>query len=252
MAYMWQKPRGIQKPKANLMDFVHRTTMCKFYQTGRCTKGYSCTFAHSEDQLQSQPDLYKTSLCSKFTRKGFCKNGDQCKYAHGTEELRDPIMNQVPSQEAPLKHWFPQELQMEREPSKQSTQSSQSSQSFEGFALDFSVRIRDWSEAAEAEEYSDAPSPIRKEVKKEKEEKEAEDLEELSSDETCTPSASGSGDADWSPDSLAASLASLASLDWSPQVTEPEQVRIKNTFLEFGCPKDETTLRRSSSVPDLR
>ena len=28
MAYMWQKPRGIQKPKANLLDFVHRTTMC--------------------------------------------------------------------------------------------------------------------------------------------------------------------------------------------------------------------------------
>ena len=131
-----------------------------------------------------------------------------------------------------------------REQSKQSTRSSassQSPQSFAGFALDFSVRIRDWSEA-EAE-YSEVP-----EVKKGEKEKEAEEMEELSSDETCTPSASGS--ADWSPDSLAASLASL---DWSPQVTESEHVRIKNTFLEFGEPsKDENPLRRSSSVPDLR
>ena len=40
-----------------------------------CMFAFLCTSAF-QDQLQSQPDLYKTSLCSKFTRKGFCKNGD--------------------------------------------------------------------------------------------------------------------------------------------------------------------------------
>jgi len=66
----------------------HKTRMCKFFITGACSRGASCVFAHQDDELQHQPDLYRTRLCNSYWRSGFCKNGNDCCYAHGKNNLR--------------------------------------------------------------------------------------------------------------------------------------------------------------------
>jgi len=96
-----------------------KTRLCRFYP--KCSKGKSCPFAHSKDELQAVPDLAKTKLCYNYFRRkcndsnckfahgyqelrategvyktelcrwwsyGTCKAGDSCRYAHGVEELR--------------------------------------------------------------------------------------------------------------------------------------------------------------------
>lgn len=67
---------------------LSKTKMCKFHAAGNCTKGASCSFAHTQSDLQGRPDLQKTNLCLAFQRNGFCREGSACKYAHGQEELR--------------------------------------------------------------------------------------------------------------------------------------------------------------------
>jgi len=69
-------------------DMFHKTKMCKFNQTGSCTRGRDCAFAHSTLELQHLPDLYKSHLCVRFSLSGSCKKGVACPYAHGVQELR--------------------------------------------------------------------------------------------------------------------------------------------------------------------
>ena len=38
-------------------------------------------------------DLYKTQLCRTFQETGTCSYGDRCKFAHGEAELRQPGQN---------------------------------------------------------------------------------------------------------------------------------------------------------------
>eukprot|EP00931_Biecheleriopsis_adriatica_P087495 TRINITY_DN61959_c0_g1_i1.p1 TRINITY_DN61959_c0_g1~~TRINITY_DN61959_c0_g1_i1.p1 ORF type:complete len:1392 (-),score=331.78 TRINITY_DN61959_c0_g1_i1:32-4207(-) len=116
----------------------HKTKMCAFNKSNKCTMGASCPFAHSKEELQQMPDLKKTKLCYNFYRKkcndakckfahgyselratqtvyrtelcrwwaaGSCKAGDSCRYAHGLEELR----TLVPQVSSP--HQLPEELQ---------------------------------------------------------------------------------------------------------------------------------------------
>jgi len=66
----------------------YKTKMCKFYETGACTRGYECVYAHSMCELQQVPDLRKSELCAQFTFAGSCNKGDACRFAHGTKELR--------------------------------------------------------------------------------------------------------------------------------------------------------------------
>merc|ERR1719235_2433696 len=63
-----------------------KTQLCRFHLKGICCKGESCSYAHSETELQPAPDLAKTKKCRTLILKGICKNPD-CKYAHGREEL---------------------------------------------------------------------------------------------------------------------------------------------------------------------
>eukprot|EP00929_Paragymnodinium_shiwhaense_P002192 TRINITY_DN1023_c0_g2_i1.p1 TRINITY_DN1023_c0_g2~~TRINITY_DN1023_c0_g2_i1.p1 ORF type:complete len:638 (-),score=141.87 TRINITY_DN1023_c0_g2_i1:199-2112(-) len=64
-----------------------RTKMCKFHILGMCTKGDQCHFAHSQDQMEHLPDLFRTKLCKTLINTGSCTEPD-CRYAHNKEELR--------------------------------------------------------------------------------------------------------------------------------------------------------------------
>lgn len=83
---------NLEKPKQqvsgkNRKHFL-KTELCRFYP--RCKKGDECPFAHSEVELQDQPDLTKTALCTAW-RRGRCPHeSGACKFAHGVWELRDP------------------------------------------------------------------------------------------------------------------------------------------------------------------
>eukprot|EP00440_Ansanella_granifera_P039241 gb/GFBE01042574.1/.p1 GENE.gb/GFBE01042574.1/~~gb/GFBE01042574.1/.p1 ORF type:complete len:385 (+),score=40.83 gb/GFBE01042574.1/:1-1155(+) len=79
-----------------VLDTLKCTKLCKFYFANRCKRGNDCSFAHSEQELQQQPDLLATRLCAKFLWKGRCKDGVSCRFAHGHDELRAlPPGNQV-------------------------------------------------------------------------------------------------------------------------------------------------------------
>jgi hypothetical protein len=79
------------KNKTNHQKFrnLKCTKLCKFFFGPGCTKGENCMFAHTEDDLQTTPDLYKTQICKDW-KKGNCPLGDLCRHAHGFEELRRP------------------------------------------------------------------------------------------------------------------------------------------------------------------
>lgn len=63
--------------------------------------GDQCNFAHSELELRSTPNLYKTALCNSFM-SGECKLGEYCRFAHGEGELR-----MKPITEPPISTYFP-------------------------------------------------------------------------------------------------------------------------------------------------
>ena len=74
-----------------------KTQMCKNWtETGSCSYGDKCSFAHSEEQIRSgreqriisQNPLYKTQLCKMFAEEDFCELGNNCHFAHGSDELR--------------------------------------------------------------------------------------------------------------------------------------------------------------------
>ncbi|KAF4669887.1 hypothetical protein FOL47_002318 [Perkinsus chesapeaki] len=71
-----------------------KTKMCpKLRMTSNgewaCPQGDRCSFAHSESELRSLPNLTKTAICyEQVYGKCGCKNGSRCKYAHSEEELR--------------------------------------------------------------------------------------------------------------------------------------------------------------------
>lgn len=76
--------------------FFKATQLCKFFVSGKCTRGTDCNFAHGQESLKQQPDLYKTQLCKSFDKSGECMMGDECMYAHGRGELRRSWANSKP------------------------------------------------------------------------------------------------------------------------------------------------------------
>ena len=70
-----------------MQDKCFKTRRCLFYEQGRCDRGDSCAFAHSDVELRDVPDLKKTKLCTVW-KKGHCRAGSKCNYAHGNEDLR--------------------------------------------------------------------------------------------------------------------------------------------------------------------
>jgi len=64
-----------------------KTKMCKFHLLGACSRGSFCAFAHTQDELESLPDLSCTKMCRALAGGGFCRD-PACRYAHSAEELR--------------------------------------------------------------------------------------------------------------------------------------------------------------------
>mmetsp|Transcript_86815 Transcript_86815/g.156365 ORF Transcript_86815/g.156365 Transcript_86815/m.156365 type:complete len:337 (-) Transcript_86815:98-1108(-) len=65
-----------------------KTRYCKFFREGKCMRGDRCTFAHGNDDIRPEPNLFRTSLCFDFIRSGVCRVGINCKFAHSAGELR--------------------------------------------------------------------------------------------------------------------------------------------------------------------
>jgi len=70
------------------MHSLEKTKLCKYFFNGRCMHGVKCNFAHGSEELQTQPNLFKTELCTDFMQSGACRFGGTCRFAHGFVELR--------------------------------------------------------------------------------------------------------------------------------------------------------------------
>ncbi|CEL99234.1 unnamed protein product [Vitrella brassicaformis CCMP3155] len=74
----------------------HKTRLCRWYDPdttkNRCYWGAACRYAHGPEDLRSQPDLRKTSLCPHIQRSSTYSRPDcgnpHCQYAHSLAELR--------------------------------------------------------------------------------------------------------------------------------------------------------------------
>jgi len=62
-----------------------------FFASQKCTRGESCTFGHSAEEVQPQPDWHRRQLCRSFMQTGLCTNGEGCHHAHGRDDLRRTI-----------------------------------------------------------------------------------------------------------------------------------------------------------------
>jgi len=81
-------------PQAAVPNF--KTTPCKFFALGQCTKGDACTFIHPGAEAAPAPN-YKTVPC-KFWPLGQCTKGDACTFVHeGVETAWQP----APAWQAP-------------------------------------------------------------------------------------------------------------------------------------------------------
>ncbi len=43
-----------------------KTKMCPHIEDGQCTRGPTCNYAHSQEELREVPNLKKTKLCQLF------------------------------------------------------------------------------------------------------------------------------------------------------------------------------------------
>eukprot|EP00931_Biecheleriopsis_adriatica_P120342 TRINITY_DN9545_c0_g1_i1.p1 TRINITY_DN9545_c0_g1~~TRINITY_DN9545_c0_g1_i1.p1 ORF type:complete len:507 (+),score=72.37 TRINITY_DN9545_c0_g1_i1:7-1527(+) len=79
-------------------SILRKTKLCSFYQAGVCSRGVSCSFAHSPEELMQQPDFSKTRLCESYTKSGMCVHGKLCTFAHGVDDLRGARNNRSVAQ----------------------------------------------------------------------------------------------------------------------------------------------------------
>lgn len=93
MANMWgMKGKGgkgvfgvqqpmFQKKEPQAGDSNFKTTICKFFLSGQCTKGDGCTFSHGEEEGAQMPPEQNETMC-KFYPEGRCTKGASCPFKH--------------------------------------------------------------------------------------------------------------------------------------------------------------------------
>lgn len=68
---------------------------------GKCSKGDSCLFAHTLNEVRFHPLKFKMSLCADFIASGQCKN-IVCHQAHFQHELRQKSTMDMSQPNAPM------------------------------------------------------------------------------------------------------------------------------------------------------
>mmetsp|Transcript_13876 Transcript_13876/g.37745 ORF Transcript_13876/g.37745 Transcript_13876/m.37745 type:complete len:441 (-) Transcript_13876:141-1463(-) len=100
--------------------FPFKTKLCTHFESGFCSRGAACTFAHGKEELGTvrpsgppgllqavagnrnmptmpalggpsqppRPESYKKKLCSAYQELAMCPDGDECDLAHGIDELK--------------------------------------------------------------------------------------------------------------------------------------------------------------------
>ncbi|VDN21490.1 unnamed protein product [Gongylonema pulchrum] len=65
---------------------AYKTSLCNaFRDTGECSYGLQCRFAHGIGELRPAPEphpKYKTQLCNKYVLYGSCPYGFRCQFIH--------------------------------------------------------------------------------------------------------------------------------------------------------------------------
>ncbi|CAK0860911.1 unnamed protein product [Prorocentrum cordatum] len=69
-------------------QLLNKTRLCSFYESGTCTRGEHCGFAHGRDALRKAPDFSFTQRCRSFAETGTCSQGNVCTFAHAPGQLR--------------------------------------------------------------------------------------------------------------------------------------------------------------------
>jgi hypothetical protein len=57
---------------------IRKTKICIYHLNGKCIRASNCQFAHSEEELKSPPNLYKTRLCLEYSLNNTCAKDSQC------------------------------------------------------------------------------------------------------------------------------------------------------------------------------
>lgn len=76
----------------NALYSYYKTELCKLWESGSCSWGDKCAFAHGKKELLQKPDIsfyYKTKKCKSFWNAGYCKYGQRCCFIHNETKLKN-------------------------------------------------------------------------------------------------------------------------------------------------------------------
>ena len=79
-----QKEMRATKKRVEAKKIFHKTSLCRFYGHGACSRGDGCGFAHGVKELQPKLDLSRTRWCDE----GENCTRQRCQFAHSWSEFR--------------------------------------------------------------------------------------------------------------------------------------------------------------------
>eukprot|EP00928_Gymnodinium_smaydae_P020143 TRINITY_DN1778_c0_g3_i2.p1 TRINITY_DN1778_c0_g3~~TRINITY_DN1778_c0_g3_i2.p1 ORF type:complete len:181 (-),score=13.24 TRINITY_DN1778_c0_g3_i2:586-1071(-) len=76
----------LSTPKS-VSEIFKRTRKCRFFGMGTCTRGSTCDFAHTTEELRPRFNLSYTKMCPALLESEVCAVAG-CTYAHCREDRR--------------------------------------------------------------------------------------------------------------------------------------------------------------------